>query len=244
LCGVQVPADESILPAALIFDLDGAMVDTETVEYEAIRTVWAQHGVEYSATRYAEVVGTIVGAAWLDELEAAIGSTVDRAASRAMHRDTHRRLTDALQPRDGIIALIEAAAAAGVPMAIASNAPRWWVDARVEALELGESLPVLVTLDESSAPKPDPAPFAEACAALGVEPSRSVAFEDSSTGVRSALAAGLYTVACAGPLSVGHDLSDADRVITSHTEVTLAELGRAVAERARSQGARRLDPLR
>jgi HAD superfamily hydrolase (TIGR01509 family) len=233
-----------VLPAALIFDLDGTIVDTETVEYEAIRSVWAQHGVVYSATRYAEVVGTIVGAAWLDELEAVIGRTVDRAALRATHLETHRRLTDALQPRDGIIVLIEEAAAANVPMAVASNAPRWWVDARVEALGLGDSLPVLVTLDESSAPKPDPAPFAEACAALGVEPSQSVAFEDSTTGVRSALAAGLYTVACAGPLSLDHDLSEADLVITSHTEVSLAELGLAVLGRSGPRGARHLDHLR
>jgi len=233
-----------VLPAALIFDLDGTIVDTETVEYEAIRRVWADHGVEYSATRYAEVVGTIVGADWLAELEVAIGRSVDRVALRATHGDTHRRLTDALQPRDGIIAIIEAAAAAGVPMAVASNAPRWWVDARVEALGLGEALPVLVTLDDSSAPKPDPAPFAEACAALGVEPSQSVAFEDSLTGVRSARAAGLYTVACAGPLSLGHDLGDADVVITSHTEVSLADLGRAVLERSGPRGGDRLEPLR
>jgi len=206
--------------------------------------VWAQHGAEYSATRYAEVVGTIVGAAWLDELEAEIGRSIDRAALRATHRETHRRLTDALEPRDGIIALIEEAAAIGVPMAVASNAPRWWVDARVAALGLSDSLPVLVTLDESSAPKPDPAPFAEACAALGVDPRSSVAFEDSVTGVRSALAAGLYTVACAGPLSLGHDLSEADRVITSHTEVTLADLGRAVAERIGARGAGMRGPLR
>lgn len=233
-----------VLPAALIFDLDGTIVDTETVEYEAIRTVWAQHGAEYSATRYAEVVGTIVGAAWLDELEAEIGRSIDRAALRATHRETHRRLTQALEPRDGIIALIEEAAATGVPMAIASNAPRWWVDARVAALGLSDSLPVLVTLDESSAPKPDPAPFAEACAALGADPRASVAFEDSVTGVRSALAAGLYTVACAGPLSLGHDLSEADRVITSHTEVSLADLGRAVSQRSGARGAGMRGPLR
>jgi len=241
---VPLPAPDLVLPAALIFDLDGTIVDTETVEYEAIRAVWAEHGVEYSATRYAEVVGTIVGAAWLDELEAAIGRAVDRTALREAHRETHRRLTAALQPRDGIIALIEHAAAANVPMAVASNAPRWWVDARVDALGLGDSLPVLVTLDDSSAPKPDPAPFVEACAALGVEPWRSIAFEDSSTGVRSALAAGLYTVACAGPLSLGHDLSEADLVITSHIEVSLDELGRAVLDRPGPRGAGRIDPLR
>jgi HAD superfamily hydrolase (TIGR01509 family) len=238
LAGVPDIAAGTALPAALIFDLDGTIVDTETVEYEAIRAVWAAHGVDYAPTRYAEIIGTISGELWLEELEALVEQGVDRARSMATHRAVHTRLTDALQPRDGIIALIEEAVAADVPMAVASNSPRWWVQARVDALGLGSSLQVLVTLDDASAPKPDPAPFAEACAALGVEPSKSVAFEDSVTGVRSALAAGLYTVACAGPLSLGHDLSEAHRVITSHSEISLAELGQAV--RGRSQPVRRI----
>jgi HAD superfamily hydrolase (TIGR01509 family) len=238
LGSVRVPVHGPDLPAALIFDLDGTIVDTETVEYEAIRTVWAEHGVEYTPTRYAEVVGTISGATWLDELEALIDRRVDRARSRATHGAVHRRLTDALRARDGITLLIEEAAAAGVPMGVASNSPRWWVQARLDALDLSESVAVIMSLGDC-APKPDPAPFAEACAALGAQPSMSVAFEDSVTGVRSALAAGLYTVACAGPLSLGHDLSEAHRVITAHTEVSLAELGRAVLE-----GAEPIDRLR
>ncbi len=218
-------------PAALIFDLDGTIVDSETVEYEAIRSVWAEHGVDYPAARFADVIGTTGHLGWLDQLETELGRTVDRSTSHQHHFDVHSRLTEALQPRAGIVALIEEAFAAGVPMAVASNSPRWWVQARVDATGLAHALQTIVSLDDSTAPKPDPAPFREACAALGVEPTSSIAFEDSSTGVRSARAAGLYTVACAGPLSQGHDLSAADRVITSHTEITLAELGRALRVR-------------
>ncbi len=218
-------------PAALIFDLDGTIVDSETVEYEAIRSVWAEHGVDYPAARFADVIGTTGHLGWLEQLETELGRTVDRPSSHQHHLDVHSRLTAALQPREGIVALIDEAFADGVPMAVASNSPRWWVQARVDAAGLAHALQTIVSLDDSSAPKPDPAPFREACAALGVEPTSSVAFEDSSTGVRSARAAGLYTVACAGPLSRGHDLSAADRVITSHTEITLAELGRALRVR-------------
>jgi HAD superfamily hydrolase (TIGR01509 family) len=175
------------------------------------------------------VIGTASGAgAWIDDLEMAVGSPVDRGAARSMHRAVHSRLTGELQPRDGIVALIEEAATAGVPMAIASNSPRWWVMARVEAAGLLDVFASIVSVDDSSAPKPDPAPYREACLALGALPSRSVAFEDSSTGVRSARAAGLYTIACAGPLTLGHDLSAAHRVITSHTEITLTELASAL----------------
>jgi HAD superfamily hydrolase (TIGR01509 family) len=146
----------------------------------------------------------------------------------ATHRTVHRRMTAELEPRDGIVALIEEAALAGVSMAVASNSPRWWVQARVEAVGLAPHFSSIVSLDDSSAPKPDPAPFREACAALVADPARSIAFEDSATGVRSARAAGLYVVACAGPLTRGHDLSDAHRVIGSHAEISLAELALAL----------------
>jgi HAD superfamily hydrolase (TIGR01509 family) len=224
-------ADEPLLPAALIFDLDGTILDTETPEFAAIRTVWAEHGHEYSAARFTEVVGTTSGTGWLEELEARAGRAIDRAAARARHHAVHRELTDALQPRPGIEALVAEAIALGIPMAVASNSPRWWVRERVDAVGLTHALGVIVSLDDSSAPKPHPAPYLEACAALGAEPRRSVAFEDSTTGVRSAVSAGLYTVACAGPLTIGHDLSEADLVIGAHTEVTISALALAVGAR-------------
>lgn len=224
-----LPDDETGLPEALIFDLDGTIVDTETPEFEAIRAVWTDHGLAYTVVQFERVIGTAAGAHhWIDELDQALGARVDRDLARATHRSVHRRMTAELQPRDGIVALIEEAALAGVPMAVASNSPRWWVQARVEAAGLTPHFASIVSVDDSSAPKPDPAPFREACAALGADPARSVAFEDSATGVRSARAAGLYVVACAGPLTLGHDLSGADRVISSHAEITLAELGRAL----------------
>ncbi|MCU1394734.1 MAG: HAD-superfamily hydrolase, subfamily variant 3 [Ilumatobacteraceae bacterium] len=217
------------LPEALVFDLDGTVVDTETPEFEAIRSVWSAHGLEYTVEQFERIIGTASGAgAWIDELDRAIGSSVDRDAARTMHRAVHTRLTNELVPRDGIVQLVDDALAAGVPMAIASNSPRWWVLARIEAAGLVEAFATVVSVDESSVPKPHPAPYLEACAALGANPKWSVAFEDSAIGVRSAMAAGLYTVACAGPLTRGHDLSAASRVITAHTDVTLAELGRAL----------------
>lgn len=224
-----LPPGASELPQALVFDLDGTIVDTETPEFEAIRSVWGEHGLTYTVEQFERVIGTATGAgAWIDELETAVGSSVDREAARVMHRAVHSRLTNALRPRDGITRIIDEALSAGVPLGIASNSPRWWVLARVEAAGLVEAFATIVSVDDSSVPKPDPAPYLEACAAMGADPTRSVAFEDSATGVRSARAAGLYTVACAGPLTLGHDLSAAHRVITSHTEINLTELGSAL----------------
>lgn len=219
----------TLLPDALIFDLDGTIVDTEVSEFGAIKAVWAEHGLHYTPALYEGHIGTVSrGDAWLDELAAAYGRPIDIAAAEATRRTMHRAITAELRARPGIVQLIEDAAVAGVPMAIASNSPEWWVIARLEALDLQHHFPVTVSIDTASRPKPDPAPFLEACAALGAQPRMSVAFEDSLPGVAAAVAAGLYTVACAGELNPHHDLSAAQRVVSSHDEISLTELGRAV----------------
>ena len=211
-----------------MFDLDGTIVDTETIEYQSIRDVWAMHGADYTIAHFEHVIGTTIGPDWIEELLQVLGSPVDERLLMAQRREVKQRLLRAAVARDGIQLLIEQASAVGIPMAIASNSPLDWVEARLAHLALRHHMTALISIDVASLPKPHPEPYLEACAALGAEPGLSIAFEDSATGVTSALAAGLYTVACAGPLTPGHDLSRAHRVIKSHLEISLQELGRAV----------------
>lgn len=225
-------------PAALVFDLDGTIVDTESVEYGALRQVFVDHGFDYPLDRWAQVVGRSWSPDWVDELEEALasngGAAIDREALLARHRRIKRELLARLVPRDGVIELFDEAIAARVPIGVASNSPEDWVRARLGELGLAGRVEVVVTIDTASAPKPHPAPFLEACAALRAEPRASVAFEDSTTGVASAVAAGLFTVACANPLTTGHDLSAADLVVDSLSGLTL----RALAVRLDGRGER------
>ncbi len=224
-------------PEAIVFDLDGTIVDTETPEFEAIRAVWAAHGVEYEPRRFEQYIGTSTGTfGWLDELEKAAGRPIDVDSAVALRRSVHRSLVDALQARDGIVDLIEQAAAAGVPMAVASNSPDFWVRERLAALELSHRLPVVISSDTALRPKPWPEPFLQACSAIGADPMRSVAFEDSVTGVTAAVAAGLYTVACPNPLTRNHDLTAAHCMIDAHTAISLGDLGSKIHERLSARG--------
>ena len=138
----------------------------------------------------------------------------------------------ALVLRPGVAALIAAASDAMVPMAIASNSDSGWVEDVLEQLGLISHFVEIATIDRVEQGKPHPEPFLAACARLRARPDRSVAFEDSATGVASAVSAGLYVVACPGPLTVGHDLDAADLVVTSLEEVSLASLAAAVTARA------------
>ncbi len=221
----MVPFD---LPDAIVFDLDGTIVDTETVEYESIKTVWAHHNSTYTVAHFEHVIGTTEAADWIAELVDHLGRDIDVSHAHALRHETKARLLHELRARPGIGALIEQATLAGVPLAVASNSPLAWVEARLHHLALRSCLQAVITIDSASHPKPHPAPYLEACAALGARPSHSIAFEDSTTGVASARSAGLFTIAYPCQLTLGHDLSAADLVIDSLSDITLADLGRAV----------------
>jgi HAD superfamily hydrolase (TIGR01509 family) len=233
-------------PAALVFDFDGTLVDTETAEFESVRLVWADHGHTYDAARWSPWVGTASEVPWLDELERALGEPVDRVALRRQARALNRELLHLVLPRPGVTRLLADADAAGVPMAIASNAPADWVERHLERLGLFhhfEPHGAVITVDRVDRPKPHPEAYLTAVARLGASPARSVAFEDSATGVAAARAAGLYTVAVPGPMSSGHDLDGADRRHESLGELDLGTLATAIAERSeRMRGNNRVNP--
>jgi HAD superfamily hydrolase (TIGR01509 family) len=99
-------------------------------------------------------------------------------------------------PREGALELVDALRAAGVPLAVASNSRREFVEhVLAGAGLLNGRFDAVVTADDVAEPKPAPDLYLAACAALGAAPGRSAALEDSPVGVASALAAGLYVVA-------------------------------------------------
>jgi HAD superfamily hydrolase (TIGR01509 family) len=203
-----------VVPAALVFDFDGTLVDTETAEYESVRLVWADHGHHYELTRWTPWVGGAVPVPWLDELEAVLGEPIDRENLHRQARAYNRDLLSIVQPRPGVVRLLAEATEAKVPMAIASNAPADWVEghlARLDLLHHFEPHDAVVTVDRVRRPKPHPEAYLTAVAKLGARPERSVGFEDSATGLAAARAAGLFTVVVPGPMSSGHDLGGADR---------------------------------
>jgi HAD superfamily hydrolase (TIGR01509 family) len=216
---------------ALVFDLDGTIADTESVEYDAIRLVWADHGLDYPIERWTHVVGQSWSPAWISELVAEAPAAIDADAAHASKRRYHDELLAALVVRPGVATLIADASAAGIPLAIASNSDSAWVEHVLEQLGLLTRFVAITTIDHVAQGKPHPEPFLAACARVAARPDRAVAFEDSATGVASAVAAGLFTVACPGPLTAGHDISAADLVVTSLEEVTLAGLEAALAGR-------------
>jgi HAD superfamily hydrolase (TIGR01509 family) len=126
--------------------------------------------------------------------------------------------------RPGVTEWLDEASAIGLGLAIASSSPRLWVEPHLERLGLRERFAHVVCFGPGIAGKPAPDTYLAACRALGVEPGRALAIEDSPHGVSAAKAAGLRCVAVPHAITEQLDLSHADVRLRSLSETTLGEV--------------------
>jgi HAD superfamily hydrolase (TIGR01509 family) len=212
--------------AALIFDFDGLILDTETCTYEATAGIFAEHGETLDLAWWHSIIGSADHPHWSEVLAERLGRPIDRAALVARREERRLRVLRALLPRAGVVELLEAALADGIPVAVASSSALDWVGGHLERLGLRASFAAVVTRDDVSddgaRTKPAPDLFLLAAERLGVEPARCVAFEDSPNGVVAARAAGMVVVAVPGPMTTGLDMSAADLVVPSLAGIDLA----------------------
>ncbi len=215
-----------VLPAAVIFDFDGVILDSETPEFESHRRVFEQCGVELTRDEWCGQIGT-----WTEGLGDRWHATLCERSSRPLDREAfereQRRICQEIVPREpmrGIRELLQALAEAGVPRAVASSGPARWIVPAIEQLELMSFFGAIVTGDDVASRKPSPEAYLEAARRLGADPTRSIAVEDSAPGVAAARAAGMKTVAIPHSLTEGHDLSGAHLRVSHAGELTVARL--------------------
>lgn len=182
--------------AAVIFDLDGTLVDSEPHYYEAGRRVLAAHGVEGFTWRdHTRFVGVSTRET-LETLRAEYG--IDAPVEQLLEEKNRSYLELAGRSATAYPAmrdLVERLHAEGYPLAVASGSSRAAVDAVLEAAGLAELLPVRVSAEEVAAGKPAPDVFLEAARRLGVPPGRCAVVEDAPPGAEAARRAGMRCVA-------------------------------------------------
>ena len=204
---------------ALLFDLDGTLVDTDHLHHAAFAAILAKRGEDLSLADYrTHIMGqpnhAIIGRYFPGEDGPAIA---DR--KEAMFRAS---LATSVVPVAGVDALLDWAAAHGAGTAVVTNAPRENAAAMLAAAGLAGRLGEIVIGDECARPKPDPAPYQEAMRRLGTTPSRAVAFEDSRSGLRAARGSGAHVFGVATGLAPD-DLTaaGAHQVIADFTDPAL-----------------------
>jgi HAD superfamily hydrolase (TIGR01509 family) len=178
---------------ALLFDLDGTLVDTDALHLTAFQNVFARHGVALSKEQYVEGImgasNSLIAARFLPHL-----SLAEQEAAVADKEAAYRDTVGALAPAAGALALLDFADVHGIKCAVVTNAPRANADLLLNALGLAERLPIQIIGPELARAKPDPTPYLAALQETGADAAHSIAFEDSLSGLRAAVGAGLTVV--------------------------------------------------
>ena len=180
----------------LLFDLDGTLVDTDPLHFQAYLELLAGEGrptIDFHFYR-----ARIMGFGHDDIFRMLFpndGEARRRRLSEEKERTFRRLLRDrVLEPRGGLIEVLDWARARGYRCGVVTNAPRENAALMLEALRLGDRFDTVVLGEELPRPKPDPLPYATGLAELGGRAEAAIAFEDSLSGVHSASAARIFTV--------------------------------------------------
>ncbi|MCW2501835.1 MAG: HAD-superfamily hydrolase, subfamily variant3 [Actinomycetia bacterium] len=179
-------------PEAVLFDMDGTLVDSEKLWDIALQDLATHYGGTLSPGARAAMVGTNMGVSmkiFLDDLGLETGQAQLAESQRLVEERTKELFLQGLPWRRGAQELLHEVHAAGLPTALVTSTHRHLVDVALTTLG-PEYFDVVVTGDEVDQAKPHPRPYLQAAALLGVDPGRCVAIEDSPVGVASAVAAG------------------------------------------------------
>lgn len=213
---------------AVIFDMDGVLVDSYHAHFESWQKFYGELGVEYDEEKFAadfgrtsrDILRRTLGDGLSDEEVVAWDSRKE-----ALYRDILREHFPAM---DGAIELIEALKAAGFKLAVGSSGPPENVTLAIDQLAAGAHFDARVTGADVTRGKPDPQVFLIAAERLGMPPGRCAVVEDAVHGITAAKRAGMTAIGLTGTLQRS-EMVEADAVVDSLRELS-AERVRALIE--------------
>lgn len=210
---------------AVLWDMDGTLVDTEPYWIECEYDLVAEFGGTWSDSDARSLIGfDLIDAAIQLRQRGGVALEPEQIVGRLLD-GVIERVGQRLPWRPGAAELLAACRAADIPCALVTMSWRRLADTVVSTAPEG-SFAVSITGDEVERGKPDPEPYKAAARALGLEPADCVAIEDSPTGVAAALAAGCPTLGV--PHVVTLEPADGLTLVDSLRDVTVEQLRRLV----------------
>lgn len=209
---------------AVIFDLDGTLVDSEVIWHEVTQEIVESFGKEFDDSIHTELLGAS-GPVCMNILKERFNLPAEVEELLKMNNAIFdRKIKVQLPPKkEGADALMESLRASQIPYALATSGNRSMVEYVLSGHGWLEHFHAVVTLEDVENPKPASDIYDEALRRLGFDAATCVAFEDAIAGVKSAQAAGIKVVGMANAYA-GNALEIADRQIQSFEEVNINDL--------------------
>jgi HAD superfamily hydrolase (TIGR01509 family) len=217
----------SFLPAAVIFDMDGVLVDTNPFHVQKWEALLAEHGIPFDRMALPKQV---LGPPNDPTLRHFFGAGITAAERRRLSEELEARFRRAFAPHarplPGVERLIAECQDHGILMAVASAAMSKNVNFIVDALNLRAYFHVILTADEVTQAKPHPEIFEKTAHKLGLVAADCVALEDSFVGIEAAKRAGMKCVAVAStfPAQELRACTQADLVVQTLEALNLQKL--------------------
>ena len=199
---------------AVIFDLDGVLVESESLKARAHSVAVGELGGRVPPSYYSQVMGAsheFVRAAFIREGNL----TVAPERYSSLYHGIYERMLEDLEVTAGARELVAALGERGYRLGVATSSQPWMVDRILRQTGLGGPFQAVVTAADVERHKPAPDAYHEALHRLGVAAATAAVIEDSETGVTAAVAAGIATLARRHEMNQRHDLTKADVVLDS-----------------------------
>lgn len=211
---------------AVIFDMDGVLINSEPIHYAIERIIFDKLGINVSAEIHRTYLGT-AGDFMYSDLKSRFGlsETITELLERdeTFRCDYFKNLPGILL-NEGALTLLHEIKTAGLGLAVATSSSPDMARILLDRCEVFSIFDAVVTTEEAGRSKPAPDVYLLAAKKIGADPENCIVFEDSPNGIRAAKSAGMVCVAIQTD-SVGvHELSHADDLIGTFREVTIERL--------------------
>lgn len=203
--------------AAILFDLDGTLVNTDPLHYKAWQEMLREYGLEIDEAFYTRRISGRLNPAIIQDILPRL--SLEEGEQFAEQKEARfRELASELKPLAGLSDVLDWTEECGLKRAVVTNAPRKNAHFMLRALGLTNAFTTVILAEEAGAGKPDPAPYHLALRNLDITPESAIAFEDSPSGIRSSVGAGICTIGIASTHNP-EDLCDsgAEMVVTDFT---------------------------
>lgn len=206
---------------AVIFDMDGVLVDSEPVYFEIERYLFGHFNANVSKEQHQGFVGTSIENMWEkiikdNNLKEGKEVIVDYHKKFVIK---HMETLNELSPTKNVREFLENLKRKGIKIGLASSSTKQLIDIILDKLNIRDFFQIIVSGDEVEESKPNPEIFMRAAEFLNVPPHECVVIEDSSNGVRAAKAAGMNCIGFLNPNSGNQNLENSDVIISQFSNI-------------------------
>jgi len=211
---------------AVLFDIDGTLANTDLIHFQLWQQLLQGYGLQIDHPFYQKHISGRTNDTIVKDLLPQLSSTEGDRLGIVKEAEFRELAQHQLQPMPGLLRLIEWIQLQDLKLAVVSNAPRLNAEFILKTIKLDQIFKVVILADDLPVGKPDPLPYQEALRRLDLAAEMAVVFEDSPSGIRSAVAAGITTIGVASTHahSTLYDLG-ATLVIDDFTDERLLHMG-------------------